>query len=396
MLVRFFKQFFNFYFLSSISGAVFSFGIIVFYSHHGSQSDYIQLGVFSGLLGVMPAVIGAHTRSFFIRESSRNESLVDKDVGLLAATFFCMLISLMFVVPVLLMLGEYFEYNMEVIYWVLFVGVAQWFHLSFMAVSHSKKNGYRYFLLTFIAACSAAIFVVGAWFFYDLSWQVRAGALVFGFFCAMLFFLRWYWKKIIMLWSGVWGIKKSLKYSLPLIPYSVAVSAIMFFDRYVIVENFEESIAATYLSLVQLVLVFSIFLDSIYKKVMPVYLSDGNWEVLIKACVVVIPATFIFAFLAPYIFSFLFPDDIVFDLMLFFFMLVSSVLVFSVKLISLIYNYLGDNSYLSMSVVAVNIIAIALMFVFVPGGEAWYLPVVVAACNGSALLVLITRVRRYL
>lgn len=393
MLVKLLRSFFNYYFLSSLSGALISFGIVVYYSHVATTAEYIQLGVFSSMLGMMPAVMGFHARSYFIREASRGSTFSKGDVGVLIATLVWMLVSLLLFILLAIGAEKYFGYELEMFVWVVWVGAAQWFHLSVMGVAHSKKDAKRYFLVSVIAAFVSAVTLLVFGVFSELTWKVRAYSLVVGFAVSCLLFFWWYASTLKANWKGVVGLRDALSYSIPLVPYSLSIAAVMFVERYVVANNFDEMVAAGYLSLVQLVLVFSIFLDSIYKKVTPVYLSAGKSGVLTGTLWIVVPAFFGFIFMAPFVFEVIFPEAMLLDWNLLLFMAVAAVIVFLVKLISLIYNYHGDNSYLSFVMIFYNGLALVGLYFFVPDSSVLLVPVVVGVCNLLAVFVLFCRIK---
>ena len=47
----------NPYFLSSLISAVFTFAVIVIYSHFTTSEEYVRVAIFSGALGMMPSLI---------------------------------------------------------------------------------------------------------------------------------------------------------------------------------------------------------------------------------------------------------------------------------------------------------------------------------------------------
>ncbi|BBB28869.1 hypothetical protein [Neptunomonas japonica] len=382
------KSFFNFYFLSSIGNAFISFIVIVYFSYYATNKEYVQLGVFSAVLGMMPSIIGMHTRSYFIRQSSTNDKVEIEDVDVLVSTFIWMIVSVAFLTFVLIFIDLSFLIEKELSWIVLIVGVGQWCHLTIVAVSHSKNNARRYFLFTIYASIVSGLGVIVLGQIHALVWQDRAYALMFGYLLSIIIFITWYRESIVKKIRIPAVNYKIIKYSIPLIPYSLSVSALIFFERQVVAQNFDSSVAASYLSQVQIVLIFSIFLDSLYKKITPVYFSTGNIACLYKTSLVAVCAFFIFYFISPWIFHFVFPATMYFNSNLMFFMLVSSAVIYILKLISLIFNYKSKNIFLSAVVIFSNIFTVMGLYFYSYGLGVISIPIIISVCNFLAVLVL--------
>lgn len=391
MISRISKLIFNYYLMSSLIGAFFSFIVVIFLSHKLDTEGFVAIGVFSALIGVMPSIIGFHTRSFFLIESVKSDALTPTDMSNLTSCFIWMLVSLL----ILLLLGMIVDvdasFSVEV--WELLIASAfmQWFYYISLVVAQSKNNGRLYFALVVASSFTGVLFVLVKWWLVGVVWEDRVYGLWAGFFVALCIFI------LKSECASGWVIKikrdsilKSFNYSIFLVPFSLSVSAVAFFDRYVVSKYIGVDAAAQYISISQFVLVYAIFSDSIYKKTAPSYLKSGSLEFLLYAALSSLFAVVIFLFIGEFVFHSIFPETIAFDITLYLFMLIGAFTVLLVKIASLLFNYNGKNKHLAAYAVFFNLICVLLMFAFVNSLilGVYVIPLSIIASNLLMLLAL--------
>ncbi len=393
-----FKAIFNYYLMSSLIGAFFSFVVIIFLSHNLDTKSFVAVGVFSGLLGVMPSIIGMHTRSYFLIEGVKSKYLSKNDVLNLVSCFFWMMASLM----LLYVIGELFSFSglFSVDLWGLLVITAflQWLYYTVLVVAQSKNSARMYFIIVLVSSFLGALFVFIKWRVAGLHWEDRVYGLWLGFgvsFVVFSFIIR---NEISTLYGWtfdelVTSVFDSIKYSIFLVPFSLSVTAVAFFDRYIVSEYVGVDTAAQYISMSQFVLVYAIFSDSIYKRITPVYLRGGKVRVLILALLSSLVAGVVFLVVGSVAFDLVFPERITFDFSLYLLMLTAAFSVFFVKVVSLLFNYIKLNAHLSIYAVLFNALCVFNMFLCVSYFEmdVLIIPTVIVLSNllmATTLLVL--------
>lgn len=386
------KSIFNYYLMSSLIGAFFSFIIVIFLSHKLNTEGFVAIGVFSALIGIMPSIIGFHTRSFFLIESVKFETLTPADISNISSCFFWMLISLL----ALLIFGSIFDFGEFITAgaWELLIISAfmQWLYYMSLVIAQSKKNAKLYFTLVVASSATGVLFVVAKWWLVGVVWEDRVYGLWAGFFVAFCVFsvktkgVPW-WKATFQRAT----ILKSFKYSIFLVPFSLSVSAVAFFDRYVVSKYIGIDIAAQYISISQFVLVYAIFSDSIYKKTAPLYLKNGDFNVLLHAALSSLVAVVIFLLIGEFVFYIVFPATITFDNTLYLLMLMGAFAVMLVKIVSLIFNYYGRNKHLATYAVLFNLVCVLLMFSYINSLMlgVYVIPLAIIASNLLMLLALL-------
>lgn len=394
------RLFLNYYLMSSIVNAGISFVVIIYLSHVLDARGYVAVGVFSGIMMVMPSIVGFQTRSYFLRCSVKTDYLSYSDGLLIKVCFFWMVISvfLLFASSLILSVNEVVDLDL-VLYFCL-CSIFQWFYYTALVLAQSKRKSKLYFLVVASSSALAALYVFLKGELSSISWVDRVFGLSLGFLGGFVVCLFVYRSEIERLWGrdlSFWvEVKKSIKYSIYLLPFGLSLSLVLFMDRYVVSEYFSEEVAAMYMSLCQFVLVYSILCDSLYKKVTPVFMADGNIAKLVDVGALSIIALLLFLAVGEWVYYLVFPDYFDFRYDLYLAMLIVAVTGCFVKLLSLLFNFNDENASLAQYVVPFNLIGLVVMVasVVVLRCDVLAIPISIACANGIAVLLMFVRLKR--
>lgn len=365
-LVTMLKSFFNYYLCGSIINASISFFVIAYLSHQISPDKFVLLGVVTSFLGFVGSVIGFQTRSYVLFVASKETSFNKNDLVNIISSIFWMIASFLTVIGCLALFDIQQFFTSPIIYLVMKCAAAQWLYYLILIIFQSKNLVGHYFITILVSAIISACYILIVSLIGDISWEDRLLGLMLGFLSSPFIILFRYKNLRINVTHFDFllvmrSLKKSIIYSAPLVPYSLSISSIVFFERFIASENLRVLDAAVFLALAQIILIYGIMAESIYKKCQRSYLQAGNNNELFTAVKLVLFAGVGYIAIGQLLFNLIFPEHIIFNFILFLLMMVSAFFTFIIKIISLVFNFYQINTSLAKYAVLFNVFGLILM-----------------------------------